>query len=135
MCFFSIPIWLMWSCSNDCCCSDAGITILLSINAIPSVTARSSQKVQYSWFLVFPLFWLLAICLCILSGIVSTHYHELHLIYLGLCLNSQPVMYSSRPGWYGLHMFYWYRCSTMHCNHCHDIATCFWRYLPVVCDL
>ena len=43
----SIPIWLIWSCSNPYFCSALGITMHLPFSITLSITAMSSQNVKY----------------------------------------------------------------------------------------
>ena len=44
---FSVPMCLMWSWSSACVFRTSSITIHLPFNMIPSITAMSSQNVQY----------------------------------------------------------------------------------------
>ena len=44
---FSMPMWLVYNCFNACCCNTLDITIHQPLTATPSITAMSSQNIQY----------------------------------------------------------------------------------------
>ena len=46
---FSIPMWLLWSCSKAYCKKGVCTTILLPCSVILSITARSLWTVQYGY--------------------------------------------------------------------------------------
>ena len=56
--FYSIPIWLIWSCSQVCFCNLSGNTTNLCFRMTLSITAITSWNVQYSLWVcaMWPLF-------------------------------------------------------------------------------
>ena len=151
-CVFSIPIWLLCSCSRICFCNRQGIIMHLPFIAMLSVMASSCLISQYfyscgsttSSVYGHPL--MVYICSLGSSSVPacmsSIHVHIGTFIdVLMLCIltfmlgvfwswlltwlwcDSQSTMYSSGPGLCRICMLSWCIHSVMHCCHFDNITT------------